>query len=263
MNRRALRLALTAVALAAALAGGARDVRAFPGFYSSDGAAKLTNTTTQVVVMRDRTLTVLSIQPNYQGPAHDFAMVIPVPVVLQKENVKTLAPEVFDRVDRLTAPRLVEYWEKDPCPKPTASSLEVGKRRPRPTVPASSRGVPVQALPDVRLEAQFSAREYDIVILSAADAASLERWLADNHFSIPDGAGPYLRPYVQMGMKFLVARVDVSKVRFERIGNGPAQAVLSPLRLHYDSEVFSLPVRLGLINSGGTQDLIVTILARQ
>jgi hypothetical protein len=54
----------------------------------------------------------------------------------------------------------------------------------------------------------------------------------------------------------------VKKVRFERIGNGPEQAVLSPLRFHYDSDAFSLPVRLGLINSSGTQDLVVNILAR-
>jgi MYXO-CTERM domain-containing protein len=37
--------------------------------------------------------------------------------------------------------------------------------------------------------------------------------------------------------------------------------VLSPLRFHYDSEQFNLPIRLGLMNSGGTQDLLVHILA--
>ena len=42
-------------------------------------------------------------------------MIVPVPVVLQEENVKTLPPEIFARVDKLAAPRLVEYWEQDPC----------------------------------------------------------------------------------------------------------------------------------------------------
>ena len=46
-----------------------------------------------VVLMRDGTRTVLSMQNNYQGPPEDFAMVVPVPVVLQKENVKTLPRE--------------------------------------------------------------------------------------------------------------------------------------------------------------------------
>ena len=66
-----------------------------------------------------------------------------------------------------------------------------------------------------------------------------------------------LRPYVQSGAKFFVAKVDSTKVKF---ANGQAQ--LSPLRFHYDSETFALPVRLGLVNSAGTQDLIVHILAR-
>jgi hypothetical protein len=38
--------------------------------------------------------------------------------------------------------------------------------------------------------------------------------------------------------------------------------MLSPLRFHYDSEKFELPVRLGLLNSSGKQDLLIHILAR-
>jgi hypothetical protein len=114
----------------------------------------------------------------------------------------------------------------------------------------------------VKIEAQFSVGEYDIVVLSATDATALDTWLRQNNYKIPAGAEPYLRPYVQMGMKFFVAKVNIAKVRFERIGNGPEQAILSPIRFHYDSDAFNLPIRLGLINSAGTQDLVVTILAR-
>ncbi len=38
--------------------------------------------------------------------------------------------------------------------------------------------------------------------------------------------------------------------------------MLSPLRFHYDSDTFALPVRLGLLNASGKQDLIVHILAK-
>jgi MYXO-CTERM domain-containing protein len=185
-----------------------------------------------------------------------------VPVVLQKENVKTLPRDVFDRVDQLTAPRLVEYWEQDPCPRP----------RPEMEMPAApmaaalgmARAAPSMAMKAaVRIEAQFTVGEYDIVVLSATDSSALDAWLRQNHYKIPAGAEPYLRPYVQMGMKFFVAKVDVSKVTYERVGNGPEQAVLSPLRFHYDSDAFRLPIRLGLINSAGTQDIVVTILARE
>jgi hypothetical protein len=239
-----------------------RDAGAFCGFYVSGADAKLTNDATQVVLMRDGTRTVLSMQNNYQGPPQDFAMVIPVPVVLQKENVKTLERGVFDRVDQLTAPRLVEYWEQDPCPRPLPVMRDgMGRGRfygPPPTAAPMEIAKPAA----VKIEAQFSVGEYDIVVLSATDATALDTWLRQNNYKIPAGAEPYLRPYVQMGMKFFVAKVNIAKVRFERIGAGPEQAILSPIRFHYDSDAFNLPIRLGLINSAGTQDLVVTILAR-
>src|SRR5262249_26393031 len=109
----------------------------------------------------------------------------------------------------------------------------------------------------VTIEAQFSVGEYEVVVLSAQDSTALDAWLRQNHYKIPEGAEPVLRPYVQGGMKFFVAKVDVAKVRFE---NG--MAMLSPLRFHYDTETFGLPVRLGLLNSAGTQDLVVHVLAR-
>jgi len=88
---------------------------AFCGFYINGAGGEMFNNATQVVLMRNGTRTVLSMQNNYQGPPSDFAMVIPVPVVLQETDVKTLIKDVFTKVDTMGAPRLVEYWEQDPC----------------------------------------------------------------------------------------------------------------------------------------------------
>jgi hypothetical protein len=96
------------------------------------------------------------------------------------------------------------------------------------------------------------------VILSAKDALGLETWLKQQKYKIPEGAEPLFRPYVQQGMKFFVAKVNAKKVTFDAKG----MAALSPLRFHYDSEKFDLPIRLGLINAKAQQDLIVHILAR-
>jgi MYXO-CTERM domain-containing protein len=94
------------------------------------------------------------------------------------------------------------------------------------------------------------------VILSATESTGLDAYLRSQKYKIPAGAEPLLRPYVEQGSKFFVAKVNPKKVRFE---NGMAQ--LSPLRFHYDADEFALPIRLGLANSNGTQDLIVNILA--
>ncbi|MFT3709053.1 MAG: DUF2330 domain-containing protein [Archangium sp.] len=243
---RALGLAAVTVASAA---------HAFCGFYVAGGGAELFNNATQVVLMREGTRTVLSMQNNYQGPPSDFAMVIPVPVVLQKENVKTLTKDIFARVDQLSAPRLVEYWEQDPCyveePKKFRYRMEEkGAVEKNDKDPGASLGV--------KIEAQFTVGEYEIVVLSAKDALGLDTWLKQNKYKIPEGAEPLFRPYIQQGMKFFVAKVDVKKVTFDKNG----MAALSPLRFHYDSEKFELPVRLGLINAKTQQDLIVHILAR-
>ena len=232
---------------------------AFCGFYVAGGGAALFNDATQVVLMREGTKTVLSLQNNYRGPPENFAMVIPVPVVLQQENVKTLTRNLFDKVDQLAAPRLVEYWEQDPCYEPPRPSYGGGGLRSAPMKKARMAELGADEPRDygVAIEAQFTVGEYEIVVLSAKDALGLEAWLTDNKYKIPSGAAPLFRPYIQQGMKFFVARVDVKKVTFTN-----DVATLSPLRFHYDSEKFELPVRLGLINAKGEQDLIVHILAR-
>ena len=228
--------------------------QAFCGFYVAGGGAALFNNATQVVLMRDGTRTVLSMQNNYQGPAEDFAMVIPVPIVLQKENVKTLARDVFVRIDQLAAPRLVEYWEQDPCVARLRSRQETLEKKGLTSFGSDKGGYDE---PQVKVEAQFTVGEYEIVVLSAKDALALEQWLNQNKYKIPAGAEPLFRPYIQQGMKFFVARVDVTKVQFK-----DGMAMLSPLRVHYDSEKFELPVRLGLINAKDKQDLIIHVLAK-
>src|SRR4051794_10489900 len=104
---------VAALAVAPALLASRAD--AFCGFYVGGADAKMFNDATMVVMMREGTRTVLSMQNAYKGPPEKFAMVVPVPVVLQQENVKTLDPKLFDHVDQLASPRLVEYWEQDPC----------------------------------------------------------------------------------------------------------------------------------------------------
>ena len=249
MGRRVVTV-LGALVLLLGLGGRAQ---AFCGFYVSGADGKLFNNATMVVLMRDGQRTVLSMQNNYQGPPENFAMVVPVPQVLQKENVKTLPREIFDHVDQLAAPRLVEYWEQDPCQPPMVyAPMARGSHMMAPPRAAGGGG----GL-GVTVEAQFTVGEYDIVILSARDSTGLDTWLRQEKYNFPDQAEPLLRPYVQAGMKFFVAKVDASKVTFQ-----DGMAMLSPLRFHYDSDAFSLPVRLGLVNSNGTQDLIVHILAK-
>lgn len=227
---------------------------AFCGFYVAKADAKLYNKTSQVVMARDGDRTVLTMANDFQGEVKDFAIVIPVPTVLKKEQVRVAEPKIIERLDAFSAPRLVEYFDSDPCaplyedralnlPAPTAAAkpATVGARRDR------NLGVTI--------EARFNVGEYDILILSAKESGGLETWLNRNGYKIPKGAQQLLKPYVRSAMKFFVAKVNLDK--FEKSG----YQLLRPLQISYKSPKFMLPIRLGMINATAEQDLIVYILS--
>ena len=244
---------LVAIAVVLLLALFTSPAQGFCGFYVNTGGGPLFNEASRVVLMRVGLRTVLSIQNDYKGPPENFALVVPVPVVLERRNVRTLPASLFDRVERLSSPRLVEYWEQDPCGEAEDEDAKEGGTGVRAKGEEGSMGSPRKPL--VTIEAEFSVDEYDVVVLSALDSGALDAWLRDNHYQIPAGAEPLLRPYVAEGSKFFVAKVDPHRVRF-RWG----RATLSPLRFYYDAPTFTLPIRLGLINSACVQDLIVHVL---
>ena len=235
------------------IAGSPRAL-AFCGFFVAGSDAKLTNDASQVVLMRKGNRTVMTMSNDYKGPPEDFAMVVPVPVVLHKEDVKTLPTDVFDRIDSLSAPRLVEYWEQDPCTPPMRAMAPMSAMGGR---GMSRRGeVGVAGGLGVKIEAQFVAGEYQIVILSATESSGLETWLHREKYHIPAVAAAALAPYVRDKSKFFVAKVDVKKVSRDAAG----VVHLSPLRFAFDANELRLPVRLGLLNATGKQDLIVYVL---
>ena len=222
----ASRFGVVAIACAVVASAPGR-AHAFCGFFVAGSDAKLTNNASQVVLMRKGNRTVMTMPNNYKGPPENFAMVVPVPVVLQKEDVKTLPADVFERVDSLSAPRLVEYWEQDPCSRPrrrpTAgrpSSMGHRRRRRREEPEATDLGVTV--------EAQFVVGEYEIVILSAKDSTGLDTWLRREKYNIPQGAAEALAPYVRDKSKFFVAKVDIKKVKRDARASCSCRRCASP-----------------------------------
>ena len=192
----------------------------FCGFFvgSTDN---LYSDATQVVLMRQGTHTVLSMRPEYEGPVKDFAMVVPVPQVLEKTDVRTLSPTPFDTVDRLSAPRLVEYHERDPCYHHRAKRKRDYRKSMRPQRSSAKKmDAMMEAAPPpkVRVKAKFNRDEYQIVILDADESAALEEWLNENGYKQPKGSAKYLAPYIQQGMYFFAAKVDVEKVNFSAEG---------------------------------------------
>ena len=243
--------ATTAFALVA-ISGGAV---AFCGFYVARADAKLLNKASQIIIARDGNRTVITMVSDFQGPVKDFAMVVPVPKVLDRKEINVSDPSLISRLDAYSAPRLVEYFDEDPCAPVMEGDLVMPATAPS-SAEFKSRAQRDEAL-GVKVEAQYNVGEYDILILSAEQSDGLETWLRENKYNIPAGASEALAPYIKAGMKFFVAKVNLQT--FEKSGF----VKLRPIRMSFGSEMFMLPLRLGMLNSGGEQDLVVYTLTRK
>jgi hypothetical protein len=239
--------------LVATLAMLPASVQAFCGFYVGKADSSLFNQASAVILVRDGQQTTLSMQNDYRGTLTEFALVVPVPVVLKQGDVKIVDKKIFDRVDAYSAPRLAEYFDHDPC-APPVMRMSALPAAPMASAPAQTERA--KAL-GVKVEESFAVGEYDIVVLSASQSDGLETWLKENGYNIPAGASAALTPYVRQNMKFFVARVNLkeqAKTGFQ---------FLRPLQFSFASEKFMLPMRLGMLNADGPQDLIVYTMTRK
>ena len=245
-----------ALVLASSFLATFSPAQAFCGFYVAKAGTDLFNKSSRVVLARDGDRTVLTMENDYQGDPAEFAMVVPVPVILERDQIHVGDSAVIDHLDAFTSPRLVEYFDENPCLLETRRTLdELSVMSQSPAANKLARA-DAESL-GVRIEAQYSVGEYEILILSAEESEGLETWLRTNGYQIPDGATEVLRSYLRQGLYFFVAKVDLDRQRelgFSR---------LRPLQMAYDSPRFMLPIRLGMVNADGPQEIFVFTLSRR
>jgi len=244
---------LFGVALSSAIAWSSATIAAFCGFYVGKADTKLFNRASQVVLVRDGNRTVMTMASDFQGDLKEFAIVIPVPTFLKREQIHVGDKALVDHLDAYSAPRLVEYFDENPC--------EMRREYRMSAVPAPAAAAPRDAVSrakslGVTIEAQYTIGEYDILILSAQESSGLETWLRQNGYRIPTGASTVIGSYLRQNMRFFVARVNLTEQA--KLG----YTYLRPLQVAYESPKFMLPIRLGMVNASGPQDLFVFALTR-
>ena len=87
----------------------------FCGFYVSKADGTIKNKTSQVILVRDGNRNVITMYNDFKGETKDFAMVVPVPVVLKEADIHVIDQSVFQRLNDYSSPRLVEYYDENPC----------------------------------------------------------------------------------------------------------------------------------------------------
>lgn len=222
------------------------DAHAFCGTYIGPADARLENASSLVVVARQEGWTTLTLANDYDGDVTDFALVMPVPEVLDAEDVTVPDPEVLTALDAYTAPRAVEYtceswgWSNMVMAADSSAMRGAGGG---PSEPPDVNGVTV--------ESSFTAGSYEVEVLSARGAGGLMRWLEDHGFALSEAAEPLLADYIEADQYFLTARVRLDEL---------VPGTLPPLQLRYPSALWSLPIRLGTAVSPGEQELVLIAL---
>jgi hypothetical protein len=232
-----------------------REITAFCGFYVAKADTQLFNEASKVVLVRDGERTVLTMANDFKGDPREFAIVIPVPTVIQKDQIRVSNRGLFDHIDAYSAPRLVDVVDPNPCLRfTTADAIAapgVGGGR------GGGGGAQRARALGVTIEAQYSVGEYDILILSAEQSTGLQTWLTQNGYRIPRGATAILDSYIRQNMKFFVARANLAEQ--SRLGF----SILRPIQVTFQTPKFMLPIRLGMVNADGPQELFVFAISQR
>ena len=131
----------------------------FCGFYVAKADTQLFNKASKVALVRHDGKTVMTMANDYRGDPQEFALVVPVPTFLERDQIHVGERALLDHLDAYSAPRLVEYFDENPCrPRPLPAPMAaVGRTQQAPSGAADkSLGVTV--------EARYTVGEYDIVI---------------------------------------------------------------------------------------------------
>ena len=251
-----MRRLLLSAALVSIVAWSTPTLSGFCGFYVCKADSKLFNQASQVVLVRDGDRTVLTMVNDFQGSPKEFAVVVPVPTFLKREQIHVGDKALVDHLDAYSAPRLVEYHDDDPCRMTMAERVAAASPAPMFMRQGAKDQARTRSL-GVTIEATYTVGEYDILILSAKESAGLETWLRENGYRIPAGASEVLASYLKQNMRFFVAKVNVKEQT--KLGF----TYLRPLQVAFESPKFMLPLRLGTVNANGPQDLIVYTLTRR
>lgn len=225
-KRRVLRSAVVLLVVLAATPAVARA----DGCFVWRKGADINEPTQKALVFGDGQNETIVLQVRYDGPAEDFAWIVPVPS--------------RPRVDALRE-------EDDPFPELSRRTQATAK---------SGMGVDRNsfARPVTVLERKI-AGVYDIAVLEAADPRALATWLDAEGFAMPRGSARVLGPYVAGAWLFVAMRIDPAQLDRDEI-HALARGELQPIRLRFRSARLVYPLFISSLNAGSL-DVLLWVLA--
>ncbi|MGI8892103.1 MAG: DUF2330 domain-containing protein [Bacteroidia bacterium] len=233
------------------------EIFAFCGFYVAKADASLFNNKSQIILVRDGNRNIITMANDFKGNVKEFAMVVPVPVVLKKSDVRVVNKSLFDMLDAYSAPRLVEYYDENPCHPKAEYEMSMSDAGRPSSMAIEEVKIKSNKSLGIKIEAEYTVGEYDIIILSATQSDGLKQWLIMNDYKIPSTANEVLEPYIKNNMKFFVVKVNLDN------HSSSGFDYLRPIQISFNSDRFMLPLRLGMANASTDQEMLVYAFTRK
>jgi hypothetical protein len=187
----------------------------------------------------DGTITTF-VEISYVGLADQFAWILPIPHVIDADDVATADSSMFDALEAMTAPQ-ISFFDS------TANNQGCGIGC---TDTSLSFRLPNDGGVDVVDE--FSVGPFALQILRGGSAESLQTWLADNGYDLPDAAEAPLQHYIDGGMAFMGVKLIP-----EEVDEGP----IDTLAFTYSSGAPMIPLLLTGIAAVPDMPILTYIVA--
>jgi len=174
----------------------------------------------------------LVLQVKYEGPAEDFAWIVPLPA---RPEVTAIKPKKapFEELSLYTQRR--RKWGYRGAGRPAAEGLDAVQVLERKIV-----GV------------------YDVAVLAAADPKALSDWLNRNGYAFPPHRTDVLEHYTKKKWVYVAMRIDrkalgTDRVKKLRVGE------LQPIRFIFPAKEMVYPLRISSVNAGRTEVLLYVL----
>jgi hypothetical protein len=209
MSRRSFAVPALGLCLASALTLVPRPAKACGGFFCNN-VTPVVQTAERILfrVNDDCTITTV-VEVQYEGPPGNFGWILPVPEVIEPDDIGTAPPGLFDTLEEHTAPVFVEETYEDGgfggdgagsgeeagCGMDWGGPSWGGDGDSFTPSPPDTSGVEVVG------EAEVGP--YAVEIITAEQGDNLSNWLLQNGYQIPQSAAAPMQHYIDNGASFI------------------------------------------------------------
>lgn len=182
---------------------------------------------------------VLLLQTTYQGPASEFAWIIPVPGKPGEDDVFVASAEFIEHLLDTTAPHVETHIETPPA---------LGEAEGVPYVSEGGEdrwlGGPGGPPPTVTVHRRMDVGDYDVSVLSATGPEVLIEWLNENGYATPTQHADVIDHYVRQGWYFVALRV-----RPTIIEQRPVLDDVKPIGIEFPTDELVYPLYISRASS--------------